>query len=239
MARGNSTPQDEISKKVFSNNLNNLLAANNTTQAELHRVTKIPKSTLTGYVKGTSLPNAGNVQKIADFFGILKSELDPRFSNSIRKNDSAKIVSIYSQLDEKRQDKVVSYAEKQLEEQTKKTAFKVYGEVAAGPAIEYNDAEAETHYAESVPASADMALTINGDSMEPNFPNGSIVFYKRQPQVEHGEIAIVEIDGSSVTCKRVCYDYDNEKVILQPLNDKYDDMEYEADHIRILGKVVK
>lgn len=135
--------------------------------------------------------------------------------------------------------KVYNYAEKQLEEQNEKKKVYTFGQTAAGPAIEYGDPDVESHYVESVPASADMALTISGDSMEPDFPNGSIVFYKRQPQVEHGEIAIIEIEGNAVTCKKVCYDFDNKKIVLQSLNDKYDDMEFEADQVRILGKVVK
>ncbi|WP_373417218.1 helix-turn-helix domain-containing protein [Streptococcus sp. O1] len=82
--RGKLTPQDKLDMQEFSRRLNNLLSERNCTQAELARQTKIPPSTLTGYVKGTSLPVPGNVQKIADFFGLLKSDIDPRFSSSIK-----------------------------------------------------------------------------------------------------------------------------------------------------------
>lgn len=77
--RGKLTPQDKEDMKVFSANLNSILSDRNCKQAELSRATGIPPSTLTGYVKGTSLPIPGNVQKIADFFGVPKSTLDPRF----------------------------------------------------------------------------------------------------------------------------------------------------------------
>ncbi|WP_150818933.1 helix-turn-helix domain-containing protein, partial [Streptococcus pneumoniae] len=77
--RGKLTPQDKEDMKVFSANLNSILSDRNCKQAELSRATGIPPSTLTGYVKGTSLPIPGNVQKIADFFGVPKSVLDPRF----------------------------------------------------------------------------------------------------------------------------------------------------------------
>lgn len=82
--RGKYTPNDiEIMKRI-SVNINELLNRTRTKQVELSKHTGIPTSTLTGYVKGTSMPNPGNVQKIADFFNVEKSAVDPRFvQNSI------------------------------------------------------------------------------------------------------------------------------------------------------------
>ena len=51
-------------------------------------MTGIPVSTLSGYFAMRSTPNAGNIQKIADALHIDKSDLDPRFSNSILKSDA-------------------------------------------------------------------------------------------------------------------------------------------------------
>lgn len=82
--RGKNTPNDiEIMKRI-SININELLNRTRTKQVELSKHTGIPTSTLTGYVKGTSMPIPGNVQKIADFFNVEKSAVDPRFAqNSI------------------------------------------------------------------------------------------------------------------------------------------------------------
>ena len=61
--RGKYTPNDiEIMKRI-SVNINELLNRTRTKQVELSKHTGIPTSTLTGYVKGTSMPNPGNVQK--------------------------------------------------------------------------------------------------------------------------------------------------------------------------------
>ncbi|MCQ9211624.1 MULTISPECIES: LexA family transcriptional regulator [unclassified Streptococcus] len=128
--RGKLTPQDKLDMQEFSRRLNNLLSERNCTQAELARQTKIPPSTLTGYVKGTSLPVPGNVQKIADFFGLLKSDIDPRFSSSIKpitsspdaKNDTIKAINEkVVQLHSERQENVLEYATEQLNEQKKAT----------------------------------------------------------------------------------------------------------------------
>ncbi len=79
MARGELTPQDIEIREKISRNINRLIKERGVSQVDIHNHTKIPKSTLTGYVKGTSTPNPGNVQKLADFFNVKKSDIDPRF----------------------------------------------------------------------------------------------------------------------------------------------------------------
>lgn len=86
--RGKYTPNDiEIMKRIPVN-INELLNRTRTKQVELSKHTGIPTSTLTGYVKGTSMPNPGNVQKIADFFNVEKSAVDPRFAQSSFSTDT-------------------------------------------------------------------------------------------------------------------------------------------------------
>lgn len=86
--RGKYTPNDiEIMKRI-SVNINELLNRTRTKQVELSKHTGIPTSTLTGYVKGTSMPNPGNVQKIADFFNVEKSAVDPRFAQKSFSTDT-------------------------------------------------------------------------------------------------------------------------------------------------------
>ena len=86
--RGKYTPNDiEIMKRI-SVNINELLNRTRTKQVELSKNTGIPTSTLTGYVKGTSMPNPGNVQKIADFFNVEKSAVDPRFAQNSFSTDT-------------------------------------------------------------------------------------------------------------------------------------------------------
>lgn len=67
-----------------------MLNETSTKQVELSKATGIPPSTLTGYVKGTPLPIPCNVQKIADYFELMKSDIDPRFAPR-KKNHELKI----------------------------------------------------------------------------------------------------------------------------------------------------
>lgn len=85
-------PRNKLSK--FDKELRAQISANlkkytdGITQYELSEMTGIPVSTLSGYFAMRSTPNAGNIQKIADALHIDKSDLDPRFSNSILKKDA-------------------------------------------------------------------------------------------------------------------------------------------------------
>ena len=65
----------------------------------------------------------------------------------------------------------------------------------------YGDTVVEEEEFERVPNNADFSVPIIGDPMEPVIKNGQSVFVKEQPDVEDGEIAIVELDGDGVTCK--------------------------------------
>nr|WP_216682884.1 S24 family peptidase [Enterococcus innesii] len=91
----------------------------------------------------------------------------------------------------------------------------------------------------NVPEKADCALVVHGDSMEPDYHDGDIVFYKCQITIENGETAVVEINGDGVTLKKVYFNFDEDKVILRSLNDKYEDRELNPEEVRVLGKVIK
>lgn len=85
----------------------------------------------------------------------------------------------------------------------------------------------------------DFCLRVEGDSMvDARIVDGDIVFVRRQPTVENGEIAVVLIDDE-VTLKRF---YKTEAgIILKPENSKYQPTFYtEADfkNVRVLGKAV-
>ena len=54
--RGKASPQDKEALRIISEKIRELLKEQGKKQIELSRITGIPASTLTGYVKGTSLP---------------------------------------------------------------------------------------------------------------------------------------------------------------------------------------
>lgn len=88
-----NSPQDIKNREIFSQNLNRIMKEKGVRQIDLHNNLGIPKSTITGYVKGYSMPTLGNIQKIADYLNVKKSDLDPRFSanSSALKTDTEPI----------------------------------------------------------------------------------------------------------------------------------------------------
>ena len=258
--RGKLTPQDKEDMKVFSANLNSILSDRNCKQAELSRATGIPPSTLTGYVKGTSLPIPGNVQKIADFFGVPKSVLDPRFvtNNSMvddPSSNTSSIQTIYDQLEDDRQKKVVTYAERQLKEQRNEeetkinevsekiirlddyrqtTYRRVTGVVSAGSgSIQDDDLDMEvSFYEDEIPDDYDAIAYVVGNSMEPKIKNGDYLFIKNTPQVDYNTIGIFQVDGANYV-KKLRQGY------LESLNPDYEDIHLdESNDVRTIGEVV-
>lgn len=127
MGRGTLTPQEEELKKVISNNIRTKIKEEGISQAEFARRAGIPPTTLSGYIKGVTRPNAGNLQKISDTLGLLKSDIDPSYKQGYSLEDwnnnkkqshlVKKIIEISSQLEEPRQKIVLDTASSQLEEQ--------------------------------------------------------------------------------------------------------------------------
>ena len=127
MGRGTLTPQEEELKKIISNNIRIKIKEEGISQAEFARRAGIPPTTLSGYVKGVTRPNAGNLQKISDTFGILKSDIDPSYKQGYSIEDwqdsqnkssiLSKITQISSKLDEDRQEKVLNFAKNERNEQ--------------------------------------------------------------------------------------------------------------------------
>lgn len=66
---------DNEQKKIFSKNLNKLLNEHNKTQKEVADAIDVSPQTFNTWCKGIALPRMGKVQTLADYFGILKSDL--------------------------------------------------------------------------------------------------------------------------------------------------------------------
>lgn len=218
-------------KEIMAKNISKYMEKAGVDRNKLSTDLGISYTTITDWIKGKTYPRIDKIELLANYFGISKSDL---VEDSV-----SDITTIYNQLVPPRQEKVYNFAERQLEEQNRKVV-PLFGTTAANPTeLSYGDINMEDTIEINVPKKAECALVVKGDSMEPEYQNGDIVFYKSQPAVENGEMAIVEIDGDGVTLKKIYYNYDDDKVVLRSLNGKYEDRELEPERVRILGKVVK
>lgn len=213
-----NSPQEKENRKYFSEKLNYLISINNKKNIDLHRDLDIPKSTITGYTKGTSLPTAGNVQKIADYFNIAKSELDLRFKDDIEQTPKNK--------------------------EQKGIKIPVLGEVAAGvPISAVEDILDYEEISEDMARTGEFfGLRIKGDSMQPKMDDGDVVIVKQQSDVNSGDTAIVLVNGDSATCKKI-QKHDNGITLIStnPIHPpRFFTIEEAQDlPVRIIGKVVE
>ncbi|MFZ2602083.1 MAG: helix-turn-helix domain-containing protein [Lactococcus lactis] len=126
MGRSKLTPREEALKPIIAGNIKKYLNKFNKKPADLQRGTGIAQSTISDYTSGKTLVNPGNIEKIASFFGILKSDIDPRFSDEwVSENEFPiieKTIDAMKQLEEPRQKIVLDTASSQLEEQKKENA---------------------------------------------------------------------------------------------------------------------
>ncbi|MDT2815995.1 S24 family peptidase [Vagococcus carniphilus] len=218
------------------------------TATKLSEGTKISRSSISEWLSGKYMPKQDKIFSIAKYLNVDEAWLLGLDVPIEKKPD---IVEIYSKLDDDRQNKVYNFANEQLNQQENKIStlkpIKCIDNsyAAANPtALDYGDSIVTEEYLEEieVPKGAEFSIKIKGDSMSDLIPDNSRVFYAKQDTIENGEIAIVEIfgtyDGDGITCKKVYFDFDNQKIILHSLNEKYDDRILPAEQVRIIGKVL-
>lgn len=87
-----------------------------------------------------------------------------------------------------------------------------------------------------VPASAEFGIRIKGNSMEPRFVDGQIVFVQSTRQVENGEIGIFFLNGNAY-CKKMMSTRDGNFLI--SLNKEYTPIPIrKQDSFLVFGRVV-
>lgn len=83
---------------------------------------------------------------------------------------------------------------------------------------------------------ADIAFKVKGDSMEPRYSDGDIVYVHSQPTLDNGQIGAFLFNGEQYLKK---YIIEDGKYILRSLNNKYKDIVIsENDSFDVYGKVL-
>ncbi len=224
-------------KEIFSQNLKYYMYKYGVDRNALCDTLGFKYMTVSDWINAKTYPRIDKIEILANYFNIKKSDLVEKQTDK-----QIDILPVYNQLADIRKHKVYSYAKQQLDEQNsnlnENRSIYLVGSSAAGLPLDYGDLDAELIDLSNIPAKADKAIHIKGDSMEPKIANNSIIFYHEQPTLEIGEIGIFEINGSAVTCKKYYVDYESKKIVLKSINPKYEPMYFNGEQVRILGKVV-
>nr|DAF33328.1 MAG TPA: Repressor protein CI [Caudoviricetes sp.] len=218
--------------------------------SELARRVGIAKSTMSRYFNKTREFPLNKADDFARIFNIT-----PEFLLGIQKENKEKpeILTIYNQLEEPRQEKVLDFANAQLNEQESSKVASIFekvsnedyiidyveGLVAAGHGTFQEDnlhMEVKLR-AEDVPESYDTIAKVAGDSMEPLIEDNDLLFIKVTSQVDINSIGIFQVNGKNFV-KKLKRDYDG-TWYLQSLNSGYEEIHLsENDDIRTIGEVV-
>ncbi|MGD6773391.1 helix-turn-helix domain-containing protein [Staphylococcus simulans] len=150
-----------------------------------------------------------------------------------------------------RQCNVLDYANHQLELQNntkdnivdfndykdnKVTETSVNGVVSAGTGEQiFDEPQFKVTVKGPVPAH-DLALQVNGNSMEPMFHDKEIIFIEKTHEIKNGQIGVFIIDGEAYVKKVFVED---DRPTLVSLNKDYPDLHfYENESVELVGKVI-
>ena len=206
--------------------------------------------TIEKIAKGMQISVEGLIDMLDDDQEIQINDTPPVLSKST-------IQTIYDQLKPPRQNKVLTYAERQLKEQNEEETkinevseavslyqVEVVSETAAACGFNYgfgyDDTDRETIEVHERPPRHDIATKVSGDSMQPDYQDGDILYLVDKGLTTYnGDLAVIAYGDRSYFKKIYT---ENGRLRLVSLNDKYEDIildfpPAEDTHIKIFAVV--
>ena len=249
--------------QVIAENITYYRKQRGITQKELAKEVGITPSTMTDYMKLRSAPSFGVIQKLADFFGIKKSDIDTTFKEEKSTFPSsiplpnfdprqAILLSNYSKLNDTRknkllatsetllaeeQGKVIDISEKRAEHDARKRiSLSVPGKVSAGTGYWQED-DYDTmvdFYADDIPDEKDYDTV------------AVVVGHSMVPKIKNGDFLFIKLKNQVDLNKIGIFQVDGENYVkklkndcLESLNKDYDNIPITADtDFRTIGEVV-
>ena len=249
--------------QVIAENITYYRKQRGITQKELAKEVGITPSTMTDYMKLRSAPSFGVIQKLADFFGIKKSDIDTTFkeekstfpssiplpnfdprqaillSNYSKLNDTLKnkLLATSETLLAEEQGKVINISEKRAKyDARKRISLSVPGKVSAGTGYWQED-DYDTmvdFYADDIPDEKDYDTV------------AVVVGHSMVPKIKNGDFLFIKLKNQVDLNKIGIFQVDGENYLkklkndcLESLNKDYDNIPITADtDFRTIGEVV-
>ena len=211
------------------------------------------------------VPSYDTIEKIAkgmqisteDLIDMLDDDQEIQINATPALLSKSPIQSIYDQLEPPGQGKVLTFAERQLEEQNEEETkinevsevislyqVEVVSETAAASGFNYgfgyDDTDRETIEVDEQPPRHDIATKVSGDSMQPDYQDGDILYLVDKGLTTYnGDLAVIAYGDRSYFKKIYT---ENGRLRLVSLNDKYEDIildfpPAEDTHIKIYAVV--
>ncbi|WP_144506665.1 LexA family protein [Bacillus mycoides] len=186
---------------IIGKNIKKLRDKHNLSQKEFGEIAGVSDKAVSTWEKGLKEPRMGAIQKIADYFGILKSDI-------IEDQDS----------------KVTHIRPNQPSLKGDCGSVPLLGSIAAGIPLEMIEADEQINIpielVDWYPNS--FLVKVLGDSMNKIIPSGALALIDPDSEVKNGDIAAVTVNGYDATLKRF-YKFQN-GITLEPES-------YNTEHI--------
>ena len=233
---------------ILGNSIKEVRKSKKLTQKKLAELTGFKQNTISNHENGNRQLDEGDIRIYAQALGV-----SPQYLFDLSKPSSvdttSPIQTIYDELKPPRQAKVLTYAERQLKEQRNEQSqptevseviqlysYDYYDHAASAGTGQYlNDVRVE-RIELPVDIDADFVIPIKGDSMEPDYHDGDLVFIQTSVELNNGVIGVFNYNGDAYIKQLVI---DKEQAYLHSLNPAYKDMPITPEtDFRIIGEVV-
>ena len=238
-------------KKIFANNLSFYMEQKGVDRNTLCADLDLKYTTVRDWLKGITYPRIGKIELLANYFNINKSDLIENKISTAQPSDFLleKITNTARKLNTDNKKIVLRTSEELLESQNEEEtkinevseAIQFYNydyydhPASAGTGQYLNDVRVE-RIELPVDVDADFVIPIKGDSMEPDYHDGDLVFIQTSVDLNDGVIGVFNYNGDAYIKQLVI---DKDQAYLHSLNPAYKDMPITPDiDFRIIGEVV-
>lgn len=159
-------------RKIVADNIQRLLNKKSVTQTKMADDLGFRETTVSGWMTAQSYPRIDKIQKMADYFGVTRSEITEPYSDVLIKVGGIVRIPVLGKI--------------------------ACGEPIT--AVE-NVAEYKERPVNDLPSGELFYLKAEGNSMEPVIPDGAQVLIRQQQDAENGEIVAVMSEDLEVTLK--------------------------------------
>ena len=246
-------------KKIFANNLSFYMEQKGVDRNTLCADLDLKYTTVRDWLKGITYPRIGKIELLANYFNINKSDLIENKISTAQPSDSLleKITNTARKLNTDNKKIILRTSEELLESQNEeKTKINEVSEVISLYQVEvvsetaaacgfnygfgYDDTDRETIEVDERPPRHDIATKVSGDSMQPDYQDGDILYLVDKGLTTYnGDLAVIAYGDRSYFKKIYT---ENGRLRLVSLNDKYEDIildfpPAEDTHIKIYAVV--
>lgn len=196
-------------KLYFATRIKELRQAAHMTQAELSSALGISLSAVKGWEAGRSRPDIANIPMLCRALNVRVSEFyssDDQEEN--RDREEQELIASYRAMSDPHRHILVGLAHdfETMDRALFRSMAPVYrlrglpyadDSLAAGVGTAGFEANCTLRYVHDVPSlrDADILFRVNGDSMEPDYPNGCTVMVKKEPNLAFGDVGVFDVDG--------------------------------------------